>query len=166
MCRNQESMSAMVATAANDSRIARARSGVMPLMTHNASGVSRNTSNTRSPKRSTASAARTGPEMLRIRHEEGDHAAPVEVIDQLERVDAYLPAVLRVADPGATQPHHGAQGDVGGQIAEGADTRAVGLLEGKDGKAALVTEVDCQDGAAHIRHGALFERRQRHWQSS
>ena len=95
MCLSHESTSAMVATWANDSRMARARSGVMPLMTHSSSGLFAQDLEHAVAEALDRFGGANGPEMRGVRHQEGDHAAAVEVIDELERVDPHLPAVLR-----------------------------------------------------------------------
>ena len=100
-------------------------------------------------------------EVLRIRHEEGHHAAPVEVIDQLKCIDADLPAVLGMTDPRPGQAHDGPQGDVRRQVAQRADPRAIGLLERKDGEPALVAEMDGHQSPNHVRRRPHLERWQR-----
>ena len=62
----------------------------------------------------------------------------------------HLPAELGVARPGPTYPHHRSQRDIRRQITEGTDSRAVGLLQGEDGEAALVSEMDGCQRAAYV----------------
>jgi hypothetical protein len=92
-----------------------------------------------------------------VGHEKSDDATAIQVIHQLDGFHLHLPAILRVARPGAAYPHHRPQRDIHWQVAEGADSRAVGLLQREDGKAALVAEMDGDQSAAYVRLSAGYE---------
>ena len=101
-----------------------------------------------------------GSQVQGVGDQEGDDSTPVEVIDELEGVDAHLPAVLGVADPDATDAHDGAQRHVRRQVTERADSSSVGLLEGEDGEAALIAEVHGHQRAAQVDLSASLRHRQ------
>lgn len=97
-------------------------------------------------------------QMRRICHQERHDPAAVHAIDQLEGVDAHLPAELRVPSPDAADPHHGLQRDLCRQLAQRPHARSIGLLECEDGKAPLIPEVNRHQRPAHIRRGAGHQR--------
>ena len=58
----------------------------------------------------------------------------VRIVDELDGVAAHLPPALRMLGPNPTDAHHGVQADVGRQMAERADARPIGLLDGNTAK--------------------------------
>ena len=89
-----------------------------------------------------------------IRNQKGDDAAPIQVIDELQGADLDLPAVARHAGSRSRRRGRPRAGPCRLADSRGHARERRGLLDGKDGKAALVAEVHAGERAADVRLGA------------